>query len=352
MWRVVPHVLLLGISVYALSDIPDEHLQQQRRLASTCTRWQTFGELGGINSLADLENNGWTTTFDWFNDPQYQTSPDWLQAFRGGRGNGYAEQVIPTGGDFVRVRWGCVPTGAHDSGELKVGGVTVGTASANIDVTTDAAYIKDDTMKLIENGISTVNIWSVDTCTYQVAAQDAAGSGSCFHADGTLMLEAGSSKRFSELNLGDRIYTSDGQGGFSFNPVLTLPHANNADPAMFLTLTTETGKKVALTSDHFIPKCNLNEVTASKLVVGDCLLSVDGNETLTEISSAVKYGVFTATTQDKFIVVDGVVASHFSKNSDPAKPELDYEKYRLELEQKRHHRLLKRLRGHRQKSGV
>ena len=52
-----------------------------------------------------------------------------------------------------------------------------------------------------------------------------------------------------------------------------------------------------------------------------------------EISSTAKNGVFTAITQDKYIVVDGVVASPFSKDSDPVKPELDYEKYRLELEQ-------------------
>jgi len=77
-----------------------------------------------------------------------------------------------------------------------------------------------------------------------------------------LLLESGATKKFSELALGERIKTSDGRGGFSFNPVLTLPHKNNTEPAAFVALTTETGKKVDMTSDHIIPKCDEKEVTA------------------------------------------------------------------------------------------
>mmetsp|Transcript_31188 Transcript_31188/g.56762 ORF Transcript_31188/g.56762 Transcript_31188/m.56762 type:complete len:336 (+) Transcript_31188:679-1686(+) len=159
-------------------------------------------------------------------------------------------------------------------------------------------------------------------------------NGACFHGDGTVLLESGVLKRLSELGLGDVIKTSDGQGRFLFNPVLALPHANNSEPAAFLTLTTETDKKVDMTSDHIIPKCDQQEVAADELVVGDCLITADGKEVLMEISSTAKAGVFTAITQDNFIVVNGIVASPFSKDSDPAKPELDYNKYRLELEEK------------------
>jgi len=173
--------------------------------------------------------------------------------------------------------------------------------------------------------------------------------GTCFHGDGTVLLESGASTRFSELTLGERIKTSDGRGGFSFNPVLSLPHKNNTEPALFLTLTTETGKQLDMTSDHYIPKCEENHlrfgVSAGELGVGDCLLTADGKETLIEISSSTKNGVFTAITEAKYIVVDGVVASSFSKDSDPNKPELDYEKYLLELERKRERRLNKHVRG-------
>ena len=168
-------------------------------------------------------------------------------------------------------------------------------------------------------------------------------TGACFHGDGALLLDSGATKKFSELSIGDVIKTSNGQGVFSFSPVLSLPHKNNTEAAAFLSLTTETGKMVDMTSDHFIPKCDKQEVTAGELVVGDCLITIDGKETLMEISSTPKSGVYTAITQDKFIFVNGVVASPFSKDSDPEKPEQDYKKYRIELEQSRERKLAVRM---------
>jgi hypothetical protein len=160
-------------------------------------------------------------------------------------------------------------------------------------------------------------------------------NGACFHGSGAVLLESGESKTLAELSLGDVIKTSDGVGNFFFSPVLTLPHAKNDELAAFLTLTTETGKKVDMTSDHFIPKCDTTLVTAGALVVGDCLLTVDGKETLVDVSQSVKAGVYTATTDDKYIVVSGFVASPFSNDSGPSTSESDYKKYRTELERER-----------------
>jgi len=156
-------------------------------------------------------------------------------------------------------------------------------------------------------------------------------TGACFHGNGTVLLQSGKSKPFSELTIGEFVKTYDAEGKFSFSPIKTLPHANNHEPAAFLTLKTETGKEVDMTSDHYIPKCDLKVVTAGELVVGDCLLTADGKETLMEISWTEKYGVYTAVTENQFIVVDGVVASPFSKDQHPEMPELDYEKYLIEL---------------------
>eukprot|EP00613_Pedinella_sp_CCMP2098_P020808 CAMPEP_0171691086 /NCGR_PEP_ID=MMETSP0991-20121206/5341_1 /TAXON_ID=483369 /ORGANISM="non described non described, Strain CCMP2098" /LENGTH=177 /DNA_ID=CAMNT_0012279271 /DNA_START=61 /DNA_END=590 /DNA_ORIENTATION=+ len=64
-----------------------------------------------------------------------------------------------------------------------------------------------------------------------------ASTGACFHGDGALLLESGATKKFSELRIGDVITTSNGQGVFSFSPVLFLPHKNNTEAAAFLSLT-------------------------------------------------------------------------------------------------------------------
>jgi hypothetical protein len=158
--------------------------------------------------------------------------------------------------------------------------------------------------------------------------------GACFHGDGVVQLESGMSKRLSELAVGDRILTSE-EGEFSFSPVTILPHSVNSEPASFLNLTTDSGKTVEMTSDHLLPKCNDEVTTAGSLVVGDCLFTIDGKETLTSITSSAKLGVYTAVTDRKFIVVNGIVASPHSENSDVNQPEMDYERYRLELEMQR-----------------
>jgi len=71
---------------------------------------------------------------------------------------------------------------------------------------------------------------------------------------------------------------------------------------------------------------------ASELLVGDCLFTVDGKETLTEISSVVANGIYTAVTKAKFIVVDSIVASPFSRDSDRDHSMREYEELRIVFE--------------------
>jgi hypothetical protein len=146
--------------------------------------------------------------------------------------------------------------------------------------------------------------------------------GTCFHGATLLTLKDKTTKTMSELEVGDKIQTSDEYGNLGFSPVITLPHKmGNSEIAIFLKLTTETEKSVSMTPGHLLPLCDGRGVTASMLVVGDCLLTVDGKETLIEITSAEKNGVYTAITKDKFIVADGIIASPYSVVNNPARPD-------------------------------
>lgn len=144
------------------------------------------------------------------------------------------------------------------------------------------------------------------------------GVGSCFHASGRVRLDDNTTKAFSDLQVGDRIQTADASGGtFAFAPVMYLPHSQgNLEEATFVKLTLSSGKTLLLTGDHFIPTCaRAQEVTASALVVGDCLLTVHGKETLAEVAHVKQRGIYTAVTDQRFLVVDGFVASPFSQVS-------------------------------------
>ena len=97
--------------------------------------------------------------------------------------------------------------------------------------------------------------------------------------------------------------------------MLIIPQNN--EMSEFLKITTETGKTLFLTPGHLLPRCDGKPVTASKLVVGDCLLTVDGKETLLEITSSTEFGAYTAITKDKFIVVDGIITRPYAVESNP-----------------------------------
>jgi len=126
----------------------------------------------------------------------------------------------------------------------------------------------------------------------------------------------------------------DSREDFSFSEVTKLPHATNDEPAAFLTLTVGE-RTVDMTYDHYIPRCNGQVVAASELAPGDCLVTIDGKETLLEVAPSSKTGVYTAITKEnKYIVVNGIVASPYSKiiSADKADySEEDFKKYSAEL---------------------
>jgi hypothetical protein len=170
---------------------------------------------------------------------------------------------------------------------------------------------------------SMCNIWYANGIAHSASGTDiirnvmrlGAFQGPYFGGATTFTLEDLTTKAITELEVGDKIQTSDGNGNLGFSPVLIIPQNN--EMCEFLKITTETGKTLFLTPGHLLPRCDGKPVTASKLVVGDCLLTVDGKETLLEITSSTEFGAYTAITKDKFIVVDGIITRPYAVESNP-----------------------------------
>jgi hypothetical protein len=173
-------------------------------------------------------------------------------------------------------------------------------------------------------------------------------------------LESGEKRALSDVQVGDLILGSDPKGNFSFSAVLHLPHSKNSELVVFLELVTEDKaaaaaegggataaaavgkqmkKRLDLTPDHLLPRCNGAVVTARAIGVGDCLLTIDGPETVFAITASHKAGVYTAITANKFIVVNGVVASSFGQDRDT---EREFHRKRRRLERQRERKLQRR----------
>ena len=82
---------------------------------------------------------------------------------------------------------------------------------------------------------------------------------------------------------------------------------------------------------HSVPTCAKRGKTAvaRELKVGDCVMTVDGDEAVASIASSKKKGIFTAVTEDKFIVVDGVIASPFSQDRKIERQHQTHQRQRL-----------------------
>lgn len=165
------------------------------------------------------------------------------------------------------------------------------------------------------------------------------GGGSCFHGSGLMLLEGGATRAMKELRVGDRVLSANSVGNVSFSEVLSLPHDANTELSVFLTLTTEMGKAVDVTPDHLLPKCSGELVTARSFTVGDCLLTVDGEEALHGIVMSRKEGVYTAVTENTYVVVNQIIASPFGVDRDT---ERGYQRRSRAESRKRERMLLRR----------
>jgi len=125
-------------------------------------------------------------------------------------------------------------------------------------------------------------------------------------------MQSGASKSFADVVIGDRILTANAEGTLSFADVVFLPHAANKEVATFAELTTESGKSIKATKMHLLQACSGELAYAGSFKKGGCLRTVDGPETIVSAAVTTAEGLYTAVTQNEFIVVNGVLASPFA----------------------------------------
>jgi hypothetical protein len=70
-----------------------------------------------------------------------------------------------------------------------------------------------------------------------------------------------------------------------------------------------------MTRRHLVPLCSGELMVAQELQVGSCLRTVHGNEKVVSTEEVHVDGVYTAVTEQEFLVVNGIVASPFASPS-------------------------------------
>jgi Hint module len=140
----------------------------------------------------------------------------------------------------------------------------------------------------------------------------------CFAGSETLIMESGELKAMSSIRVGDRVLAANVEGQTLFSEVVFIPHGANKDEATFIYATTETGRDLKLTMNHVLPAgvcgTTLSLKYASKVVVGDCINTLSGQEKVSMVQSVRGKGLYTIVTNDEYLVVNGIIVSPFSAN--------------------------------------
>jgi hypothetical protein len=135
---------------------------------------------------------------------------------------------------------------------------------------------------------------------------------SCFAGSQLVLLKNGKYIPISEVMIGDYILTANKNRELSFSPVRFLPHKKNNTYTTFIEIKSNKNKILKLTENHSI-LVNNKMIFASSIKLNDKILTIDGEEIITEINIIKDYGIYTAITENEFIVVNNIIVSSISE---------------------------------------
>lgn len=138
----------------------------------------------------------------------------------------------------------------------------------------------------------------------------------CFPASAKVELKDGRVKRMDQVEIGDQVKTAAGQ----YSRVFMWTHKQPTQQKwMFLRLATDTGHSITLTHAHHIHASG-RLVAASKVKVGDTVHIGDGRvANVVSVSDVEERGFYNPQTLHGDIVVNGIVASTYTKAVPPNK---------------------------------
>ena len=133
-------------------------------------------------------------------------------------------------------------------------------------------------------------------------------------------MESKGERLISDIRVGDRVLTADAAGRTFYSDVVFVPHGPNKDNALFVHITTAHGRDIKMTQSHILPSGTCNTASSLPLVyaknvnVGDCVMTVSGEERISAVGIVSGQGLYTIVTKEEYLVVNGVIASPFAVN--------------------------------------
>ncbi|CAN8063136.1 unnamed protein product [Agarophyton chilense] len=135
----------------------------------------------------------------------------------------------------------------------------------------------------------------------------------CFPASANVSLQDGSVLRISDLQLGDQVLVSRN----TYSEVFAFSHRDKHVYTTFHTLQTMSGNAISATKGHFV-YADHQLVPIETIKVGQMLHTISGFSPVTTISTERMTGLYNPQTEHGDIVVNGVIASTYTKSLEPS----------------------------------
>jgi Hint module len=133
-------------------------------------------------------------------------------------------------------------------------------------------------------------------------------------------VESKGNRLIADIRVGDRVLAADAVGRTFYSDVVFVPHGPNKDSSVFVQITTAHGRDIKMSKSHILPSGACNTASSLPLVyakdvnVGDCVMTVTGEERVSAVGVVPGQGLYTIVTKGEFVVVNGIIASLFAVN--------------------------------------
>lgn len=152
-----------------------------------------------------------------------------------------------------------------------------------------------------------------DVSGRQAKVEKEEDNGSCFAADAVVSLYGGETKRMEDLAVGDSVLCGDG----SYSPVFMFTHQMRNGWSTFIEIRAGE-RRLALSPGHYIPLADGRLKAASTVRVGDVVTLASGASVAVEaVSEVVRRGLYNPQTLKGDIIVNGVLASTYTRAVSP-----------------------------------
>jgi len=151
------------------------------------------------------------------------------------------------------------------------------------------------------------------------------GTKGCFSSESTVRLDTGAVVSYSAVKIGDHVLSMSSDGVAFYDKVFRITHHSATDVAEFIQLTTSAGQVLELTPTHMMHTatcCDLATViVAADIKVGDVVFTASEAGaspvavTVASVTVVQRAGVYNVHTLGGRIVVNDVIASHFTGES-------------------------------------